>query len=238
MEVRREQEKDHQDRQQQSTSQARDRLFECRHLPAVVDADATWWCARARDRLADVRDHLTERLPVDVGGEADDPLHVVAVDLARRGAIVDGRHIRDQRPTRAGDITRHHRQVRHVLDGRHLGLRNLDLNLKSVPATRVPPEIQVGVAARRRGGGERPADIGGSHAKLPGTVAVDLDLKRWIVERLGVLQVTQRVDLPELRAHLLGEGARRQQGWPLHGDFDGSRRAKAHHLTDDIRRLE
>ena len=32
---------------------------------------------------------------MNVGGEADDPLHVVAIDLARRGAVVDRRDVGD-----------------------------------------------------------------------------------------------------------------------------------------------
>src|SRR5207247_771173 len=73
---------------------------------------------------------------------------------------------------------------------------------------------------------------------LPWTFAVDLDLKRRIVERLRILQVAQRVDLHELRPDLLGEGARRRECRTLYRDLDGSRRAEAHDLTDDVGRLE
>src|SRR5206468_8407741 len=129
-------------------------------------------------------------------------------------------------------------QVRHILEGCHLRLRNLDLNLKPVAAARVPPEIEVRITAGRCRGRERPADIGGGDTELPGPVAVDLDLKRRIVERLRILQVAQRVDLHELRPDSLGEGARRRERRTLYRDLDGSRRAEAHDLTDDVGRLE
>ena len=39
----------------------RERLFERRHLAAIVDRDAARRCAGARDRLADLGDDLAER---------------------------------------------------------------------------------------------------------------------------------------------------------------------------------
>ena len=74
-------------------------------------------------------------------------------------------------------------------------MRDLDLNLKPVPAAGVPPEIEVRVAAGRGRRCERPANIGGGHPELAGSVTVDLDLQRRIVERLGILQIAQRIDL-------------------------------------------
>src|SRR5262249_42265066 len=132
---------------------------------------------------------LAERLSMHVGGKADNALHVVTVDLAKSGAVIDSGHVRHQRPSRPFAVSRHHRQVGEVLDGSHLRLRNLDLNLKSISARWIAPEVEVRVSARRSGGRERPADIRGRHAELAGTVAVDLNLQRWVIERLRVLEI-------------------------------------------------
>ena len=173
-----------------------------------------------------------------VGREADDPLHVVAVDFAWRGPVVDGRDVRDQRPAGASGIARHHRQIGDVLDRRHLRLRNLDLNLEAVAASRIPPEVQIGVAARRCCGRQRPANVGSRDAELTGAIAIDLNLQGRIVERLRVLQVSQRGNLDELRPDFLGKGPRRRECGPLHRDFDRRRRAEAHDLADDVGRFK
>ena len=68
------------------------------------------------NRLLNVCDDLSERLAVEIGGETDDPLHVVAVDFSWRRAVIDGRHVGDQRATGPPVIVRHHRQVRDVLE--------------------------------------------------------------------------------------------------------------------------
>src|SRR5207244_11548322 len=106
-----------------------------------------------------------------------------------------------------------------------LRLRELHLNLETVPAAGIPPEVQLGVSAGRGGGHERLADIGWRHAKLSGAAAVNLDLERWVIERLRVLQVAERIDLDELRADLFSKRARGGKLRPLHGDFNRRRRA-------------
>ena len=98
LEVRGQQQKDDENREQEAAAQAGERFFECRHLAAVEHRDAARRRSHPRDRLADVSDHGTERLPMDVGGEADHALHVVPIDFTGCGSVVDGGHVRDQRP--------------------------------------------------------------------------------------------------------------------------------------------
>ena len=159
MEVRSEQQEDHRNREQHSTPQPGERFFERRHLAAIEDVDAARRRAGSCDRLSHVSERLPQWLPLEVGGKADDPLHVVPVDLARRDSIVDRRHVRDQRAPEASGVARHHGEILHVFDRRHSRLRNLDLNLKPVAASRVAPEIQVCVPTRRRGRYERTGNL-------------------------------------------------------------------------------
>ena len=55
---------------------------------------------RDRHRVADLADNLAERLPVNVGRETHDTLHVVAIDLSRNGAVVHARDIGHERATK------------------------------------------------------------------------------------------------------------------------------------------
>ena len=186
MKVRGQQQEDHHNREQDSTPQPGQRFFEGRHLAAVEDVDTPRRRAGSCDRLSHVIEGLTQRFPFEVGGKTDDALHVVPVDLARCDSIIDRRHVRDQRASEASGVAPHHRQVFHVLDGRHPRLRNLDLNLKPVAASGVAPEIQVGVPTRRRGGHERSGNFARCDAELSGPIAVDLDLEARIIEWLRV----------------------------------------------------
>ena len=117
-------------------------------------------------------------------------------------------------------------------------MRNLDLNLETVSAPWVAPEIQVGVAAGRSGRHQRFANIGHRDAELPCAIAVHLDLDGRIIQRLGVLQIAQRCHLRQLDAELPGERPGIREARSLHGDLDWRWRAETHHLADNVRRLE
>src|SRR5262249_14451200 len=154
----------------------------------IVHGDAARRRTGPGDRLSDVRDDRPERLAMHVCREAYDPLHVVTIDLPRDRAVVHHGYVGYER---AADLAvrrpRHHWQIGDVLQRRHLRLWDLDLNLETVAAARVTPEVQVRVAAGRRCGNERSADVGGGDAKLSRPIAVDLDLERRVIERLRVL---------------------------------------------------
>ena len=61
-------------------------------------------------------------------------------------------------------------------DRRDACLRDLDLNLEAVAASRIAPEVQIGVPARGRGGDEGARDIGSRDTELARAVTVDLNL--------------------------------------------------------------
>ncbi len=75
-------------------------------------------------------------------------------------------------------------------------------------------------------------------AELAGALAIDVDVERRIVVLLRELQIAQEAELGQLRLHFLRVGVIVLQADSLHRDFDGRRRAEAHHLGDDIARFE
>src|SRR5207244_622383 len=82
-----------------------------------------------------------------------------------------------------------------------LELRYLHLDLKRVAAPWVAPEIRIGEAAGCRGRNKRAGHIGGRDPKLPGAIAIDLDIERGVIDRLRILQVPQVRNLRELFFH-------------------------------------
>ena len=80
LEIRRQQKKDHQDRQQQTSPQPGKRLFQRRNLAAHLHADTLRRVARRRQSLIQLPRRFAQRHAMDIRRQAD---HVLPVDSAR-----------------------------------------------------------------------------------------------------------------------------------------------------------
>ena len=133
---------------------------------------------------------------------------------------------------------RHDGNVLNVLDGGHLRLRNLHLDLISDTGLRVGPVIRNHKPARRRCGQERAAYASRGNSHLPGTLPVDVDVQARIVQRLVVLKVAECMNLGEFATNLFSERPARAQVWSTYVDFHRGRRTEIHDLGHDVRRFE
>ena len=102
------------------------------------------------ERLVQLWRGLAQREAVDVGGEADDALAVVAFDQAGHGAGFDARRCRSS--CGFGAAVLHHGKVAHLLDALHAVLRQLHLDLEGIAGVRIAPVVRLGEA---RGGSGR-----------------------------------------------------------------------------------
>src|SRR5713226_240237 len=80
----------------------------------------------------------------------------------------------------------------------HLSLRNLHLNLISHAGFRVGPVIRRYEPTRRGRGQERAAHAGRRDPELSGTLAIHVDVYARVVQWFVVLNVAERMNLPEL----------------------------------------
>ncbi len=159
---------------------------------------------------------------MNVGGEADHALHVVAVYFSWRGAVF---HFGDIAQHGAGDIGAcsvviHDGQILNVFGRSHFVLRDFDLNLEGIAASGVSPEVGVRETARRGAGHQRLGHIGHRQSKLSGPIAIDGDPHRWVIQRLGILEIAQGRNLLQLATQFFGKAAIVWQAGTLHRDFN------------------
>src|SRR5690242_15858710 len=127
-----------------------------------------------------------------------------------------------------GRGSRRHRHMLQVLNGGHLRLWNLHLNLVSHSGLRVSPVIRRDETARRCRRQKRATDSVDGHAQLSGTFPIYIDVNAWIVQWFVILQITESADASQLRANLLSESAISPQVRPAHVDLHWCGSSKIH----------
>ena len=111
---------------------------------------------------------------MDVGGQADDVLAVVALDQAGHRARVSG-SATSASACAAAALDGKAADLLHAL---HAVLRDLHLDLEGVAGGRVAPVVGIGEAGGGGGGDDGADDVGHRQAELSGALAVDRDVER------------------------------------------------------------
>src|SRR6267154_192270 len=130
------------------------------------------------------------------------------------------------------------RDTLQVLNGSHLRLRDLHLDLIGYPRLRVRPIIRHYETAGRGRGQERPAHARGGNPKLASPLTIHIDVHAWIVQLFVILQIAKRANVTKLRPNLFRETAVGSQIRPAYINLYGSRGSKIHDLRDDVRGLK
>lgn len=73
---------------------------------------------------------------------------------------------------------------------------------------------------------------------MPGTVAIDLRVRRRIVHRLRKLKISEKAQPAQLGMNLLRKRIIVFEFRALHGNVNRRGRAETHHLADDVPRFE
>src|SRR5258708_34612171 len=127
------------------------------------------------------------------------------------------------------------RDLLQVLDGGHLRLRDLHLDLIGDPGLWVRPVIRHYEAARGCRSQERPAHARGGNPKLASPLTIHIDVHAWIVQWFVILQIAKSANVTKLRPNLFRETAVGSQIRPAYINLYGSRGSKIHDLRDDVR---
>src|SRR5689334_20359136 len=132
---------------------------------------------------------------MQVPSKADHTLTVIAFNQPRHRSRFQRRDVDE-----LGFLssTFHDGQTSQCINALNSVLWQLNLNLKSLSRGWIPPII--GLRETRRGGcgNNGTYDIRHREAKLPGTLPIDVDVHRRIVELLGILQVAEEGQLGQL----------------------------------------
>ena len=205
------------------------------NLAADLDGRPPRYLACAVDGAVDLPGDPSQVRAGDVRRQADHALHIVAVILAGHGSRID-----------RGDVAEQERRGTLPLDRDRLDLGqrvqrlvgDLDLHLVADAGLGVGPVVGHNEPAGGRGRDHGASDLGHRDAAQPGFLTVDLHPHGRIIERLDELEIAQRWNTGQLGPDLLGKGPVLHEVGAVDRDLHGGRRAEAHHLADDIGRLE